>query len=151
MCSSKNAGLVQSKEVAGEQWVLFHKWPKVGILMPSSAEVCWKLISWNMFGIWLLLGVVWGLGPKTKTQGMINFLASPLKWEQCFFGLFRGKIWNMSKWCLTEKQQRGAFLQWSPFSFPISFSWLCFFNIFMVNMLLSHCMLSISSFLKAWC
>ena len=40
---------------------------------------------------------------------MINFLASCLKWEHSFCGLFRGKIWNMSKWGLAEKQQRWNF------------------------------------------
>ena len=37
---------------------------------------------------------------------MINFLASALKCEHSFFGLFRGKIRNMSKLGRAEKQQR---------------------------------------------
>ena len=105
------------RQVSSEQYVLFHKFLKVGVLMPASAEVCLKLMSWNMFGIWLLLGVNRCSGPGTKLR-ILKFLASSLKWEHSFFGLFRNKLWNMSKWRLAEKQQRWNLSQWSPFSFP---------------------------------
>lgn len=49
--------------------------------MPALAKVHLKVISWNMFGIWFSLGVIRCLGPKTNLR-MINFLASPLKWER---------------------------------------------------------------------
>lgn len=53
---------------SGEQEVLFHKLPKVGVLMPVSAEVCLKLMSWNVFGIWLFLDVIRCLGPRQNSE-----------------------------------------------------------------------------------
>ena len=41
-------------------------------------------------------------GPRT-TLGGGYFLVGPLKWEHHFFDLFKGKIWNKSKWGLAEK------------------------------------------------
>ena len=41
---------------------------KVGVLMPMLAEVCLKLTSWNMFRIWLFLGVNRYLGLRTKVR-----------------------------------------------------------------------------------
>ena len=73
---------------------------KVGVLIPVSTEVCLKLVSWNMYGIWFFLDVIRCLAPRTKLR---EWLSSSLKWEHSFFGLFRGKIWNMSKWGLIEK------------------------------------------------
>lgn len=85
--------------------MLFHKLPKVGVLTPMLAEVCLKLMSWKMFRICFFLGVIRYLRLRT-TLRMTDFLASPLNWGHSFFGLFRGKIWNMSKWGPPERQQR---------------------------------------------
>ena len=63
-------------------------------------------MSWHMFGIWLFLGVPRCLGPRIKLREWLIFLLSTLKRERSFSRLFRGMIWDTSKWGLTEKQQR---------------------------------------------
>ena len=62
-----------------------------GVLMPASAEVYLMLFPGTCLrsgSPWMLSGVL----ALDKMQGMFNFLASPLKWEHGFFGLFRGKV-----------------------------------------------------------
>ena len=46
----------------------FIKLLKVGGIDASVNEVCSKLKSWNMLGIWLLLDVFGVLGPRKKLR-----------------------------------------------------------------------------------
>lgn len=56
--------------------------------MPVSVKICSKIMSLNMFGI-QFLDVIRAFEALSETQRMINFLASPLEWEQSFFGFLR--------------------------------------------------------------
>lgn len=69
-----------------------------------DASVSQDLLEANVLehGSSQVLSGVQGLG---KNQRMINCLASPLKWEHTFFGLFRDKIRNIVNWALQKNSR----------------------------------------------
>lgn len=49
--------------------------------MPVSAEVCSKLMSYNMFGIQVFLDVIRYLGPRTELRELLTFLLRSTPWS----------------------------------------------------------------------
>ena len=52
----------RGRRVSGDQWVLVCDSLRVGVLTPATAQVSWKLVFWNVFGI--------PLEPRRNSDGL---------------------------------------------------------------------------------